>query len=554
MYTVDFRHHPMSSPTLVTVPGWVLVILLVYVSQVVCINIERVKKERQSGKKRPNKEGTRTNSHHQRRPVFLKHTSLPANMSRRIEIFIQRLRALVEFQAFPVVRMCEDSTVTSRFIALDASSAEHVSATQCRCTLLVHGDDRVWFNPYTVPGYTGCGTSIEVTSTGGTARFGCEESYNRFLELNSGSTTNITLNKPATLSQSNAVDHCVSIYIADPKKPKMTVRCWSPNISHDANVGEMTVSATNTQKPTTAIPNFTTESTAVTPKDKSATTTDIPDKTSTPTLGYTSSGQDCKQTTSDEKFPVEIVVPVVVVAVVFCVATIVGSVIYVRRHTDSIRNPTYDRHANTAAHDMHFNDDREHVYRRPRERFADVNVSQRLPFGGGSAMVWDASSFHNQTPLTVIDGNLAPPVRSLHGPALPTRDFHGSALPTRAFHGPALPTRAFHSPALPTRDFHGPALPTRDFHGPALPTRDFHGPALPTRDFHGPALPTRDFHGPALPTRDFHGPALPTRDFHGPALPTRDFHGPALPTRDFHGPAVPARGFQSPAPVGASKV
>ncbi|KAL5018383.1 hypothetical protein ScPMuIL_004105 [Solemya velum] len=271
---MDYRHHPMSSPTLVTVPGWVLVILLVYVSQ--------------------------------------------------------------------VVRMCEDSTATDWLISLDASSAEHVSATQCRCTLLVHGDGHVVLHRVTVPGYTGCGTSIEMTSTGDAVRLGCGSGYYiHAIEFNSGSTTNITLNKPATPSQSNAVEYCIDID-TDPTKPtNMTVRCWSPG--QDDNVGDTTVSTTTTRKLTTAIPNLTTESTAVTPKDKSATTTVIPDKTSTPTLGYT----------SEKQFPVEIVVPVVVVAVVFCVATIVGSVIYVRRHTDSIRNPTYDRHANTAAHDMH---------------------------------------------------------------------------------------------------------------------------------------------------------------------------------------------------------
>ncbi|KAL5018388.1 hypothetical protein ScPMuIL_004110 [Solemya velum] len=293
---MDFRHHPMSSPTLVTVPGWVLVILLVYVSQ-----------------------DTYTEA------------------------------ACPGFVSPDKVRMCEDSTVTTWDIYLDASSAEHVSATQCRCTLLNHGDGQVVLYRVTVPGYTGCGTSIEMTSTGDAVRLGCGSGYYiHAIEFNSGSTTNITLNKPATLSQSNAVDYCIDI---DTASPSTTVRCWSPG--QNDNVGDTTVSATNTQKPTTAIPNRNTESTAVTPKHKSATTTGIPDKTSTPTLGYTSSGQDCKQTTSDEKFPVEIVVPVVVVAVVLCVATIVGSVIYVRRHTDSKRNPTYDRHANTAAHDMH---------------------------------------------------------------------------------------------------------------------------------------------------------------------------------------------------------
>ncbi|KAL5005469.1 hypothetical protein ScPMuIL_018925 [Solemya velum] len=235
--------------------------------------------------------------------------------------------------------MCEDSTATDWSIYLDASSAEHVSATQCMCTLINHVDGQVRF---IVPAYTGCGTSIEVVSTWNTIRFGCKRPRSSYLMLNSGMTTNITLNKPATLSQSNAEDYWVFIYIDPlPDSPNMTVRCWSPG--QDDNVA----------------------STAVTPKDKSATKTGIPDKTPTPTLGHTSSGQDCKQTKAEEQSLVEIVVPVVVVAVVLCVATIVGSVIYVRRHTDSKRNPTYDKHANTAAHDMH-------VYKDTRQTSDDL--------------------------------------------------------------------------------------------------------------------------------------------------------------------------------------
>ncbi|KAL5018043.1 hypothetical protein ScPMuIL_003765 [Solemya velum] len=152
----------------------------------------------------------------------------------------------------------------------------------------------------------------------------------------------------------------------------ITLRCCAPGNTatcQNTNVDDTTVSATTTQKPTTAIPNPITEkpvvttdnkpidNTIATPTDKSATTTGIQDKTSTPTLGHTSSGQNCKQTEAREQFPVEIVVPVVVITVVFCVATVAGSVIYVRRHTNSKQDPTYDRHANTPAQDIHLYED-----------------------------------------------------------------------------------------------------------------------------------------------------------------------------------------------------
>ena len=55
---------------------------------------------------------------------------------------------------------------------------------------------------------------------------------------------------------------------------------------------------------------------------------------------------------------------------------------------------------------LQFNDGKEQVYRRPGERFADVNVNQRLLFGGGSVTVWVAFSFNDRTPLYVIDGDL----------------------------------------------------------------------------------------------------------------------------------------------------
>ena len=55
---------------------------------------------------------------------------------------------------------------------------------------------------------------------------------------------------------------------------------------------------------------------------------------------------------------------------------------------------------------IQFNDGRVRVYRRPGERFADVNVRQRHRFGGGSVMGWGGISIHHRTPLYVVDGNL----------------------------------------------------------------------------------------------------------------------------------------------------
>ena len=55
---------------------------------------------------------------------------------------------------------------------------------------------------------------------------------------------------------------------------------------------------------------------------------------------------------------------------------------------------------------LQFSNGREWVYRCTGERFADVNVNQRLPFGGGSVMVCGAFSFNDRTFLYVLDGNL----------------------------------------------------------------------------------------------------------------------------------------------------
>ena len=55
---------------------------------------------------------------------------------------------------------------------------------------------------------------------------------------------------------------------------------------------------------------------------------------------------------------------------------------------------------------LQFSDGREQVYRLPGEQFADVNVNQRLPFGGGIVVVWGAFLLNDRTPAYVIDGYL----------------------------------------------------------------------------------------------------------------------------------------------------
>ena len=55
---------------------------------------------------------------------------------------------------------------------------------------------------------------------------------------------------------------------------------------------------------------------------------------------------------------------------------------------------------------IQFNNGGVRVYRRPGERFTDVNVRQHHQFGGGSVMVWGGISIHHRTPLYVVDGNL----------------------------------------------------------------------------------------------------------------------------------------------------
>jgi hypothetical protein len=49
---------------------------------------------------------------------------------------------------------------------------------------------------------------------------------------------------------------------------------------------------------------------------------------------------------------------------------------------------------------------RPRVWHRVGERFADVNVENRVPHGGGGVMVWAGMSYGQQTELHFIDGNL----------------------------------------------------------------------------------------------------------------------------------------------------
>ena len=51
-------------------------------------------------------------------------------------------------------------------------------------------------------------------------------------------------------------------------------------------------------------------------------------------------------------------------------------------------------------------DGRQHVWRRVGERFADANVMNRVPHGGGRVMVWAGISYRQQTQVHFINGNL----------------------------------------------------------------------------------------------------------------------------------------------------
>ncbi len=51
-------------------------------------------------------------------------------------------------------------------------------------------------------------------------------------------------------------------------------------------------------------------------------------------------------------------------------------------------------------------DGRQRVWRRVVERFANVNVVNRVPHGGGGVMVWADICYREQTQVHFIDGNL----------------------------------------------------------------------------------------------------------------------------------------------------
>ena len=55
---------------------------------------------------------------------------------------------------------------------------------------------------------------------------------------------------------------------------------------------------------------------------------------------------------------------------------------------------------------LYRSDGRLRVWHRVSERFADINVVNRVPHGGGGVMVWAGISYGQQTQLHFIDGNL----------------------------------------------------------------------------------------------------------------------------------------------------
>ena len=55
---------------------------------------------------------------------------------------------------------------------------------------------------------------------------------------------------------------------------------------------------------------------------------------------------------------------------------------------------------------LHPSDGRIRVWKVPGEQLADDAIDERVPFGGGSVMVWGGISRHTRTPLYHVEGNL----------------------------------------------------------------------------------------------------------------------------------------------------
>ena len=55
---------------------------------------------------------------------------------------------------------------------------------------------------------------------------------------------------------------------------------------------------------------------------------------------------------------------------------------------------------------LYWADGRQRVWHHVGKRFADINVVNRVPHGGGGVMVWTGLSYEQQTQLHFINGNL----------------------------------------------------------------------------------------------------------------------------------------------------
>ncbi|KAL3883344.1 hypothetical protein ACJMK2_029618 [Sinanodonta woodiana] len=99
----------------------------------------------------------------------------------------------------PVVSMCFGGRATGRVIVLDAQTASK-NDTECACFLTAKGSIVLIVNAAQEPGYTGCGSKIDVlfSSPRELYTFNCKaNSYNR---MDTGSTANLTLLKSSSAS------------------------------------------------------------------------------------------------------------------------------------------------------------------------------------------------------------------------------------------------------------------------------------------------------------------------------------------------------------------